>query len=156
MPLSIGDSAPDFTLFDDERTPWTLSDHRGHAIVLLFFPGAFTSVCTTEMNAINNDLARYTGGGASIVGLSADAPAVLAEFKKVNDLNFPLLSDHEGEVSEAYRVQLSREEHLLGYSRVAKRAVFVVGADGTITHAEVTKHPGVEPDYDSILEAIDG
>ncbi|HLT48172.1 MAG TPA: peroxiredoxin [Rubricoccaceae bacterium] len=156
MSLSVGDPAPDFTLYDDERRPWTLSDHRGHAVVLLFFPGAFTSVCTTEMNVVNNDLARYSGGGARVAGISTDSPDVLAEFKAVNDLRFPLLSDHDAEVAEAYGVRFTREEHRLGFSRVAKRAVFVVDGGGRIVHVEVLAHPGLEPDYDALLEAVDG
>jgi peroxiredoxin len=156
MPLAVGDPAPDFTLYDDERQPWTLSEHGGHPVVLLFFPGAFTSVCTTEMNAVNNDLARYTGGGAYVAGLSTDSPDALAEFKRVNDLDFPLLSDHDADVAEAYGVRFKKEEHRLGYSRVAKRAVFVVDGEGRIAHAEVMAHPGLEPDYAALLEAVDG
>ena len=156
MPLPAGETAPDFTLYDDERHRWTLSEHRGHPVVLLFFPGAFTSVCTTELNTVNNDLSRYTGGGARVVGLSTDSPDVLAEFKRVNDLRFPLLSDHDAEVAEAYGVRTTREEHRLGFSRVAKRAAFVVDPEGRIIHAELTAHPGLEPDYEALLEAVDG
>jgi peroxiredoxin len=155
MPLHVGETAPDFTLYDDERRAWSLIAQRGHPVVLLFFPGAFTSVCTTELNTVNNDLARYTAGGARIVGLSTDSPDALAEFKKVNDFRFPLLSDHDAEVAEAYGVRFSEEEHRLGFSRIAKRAVFVVDGDGRVSHAELTAHPGVEPDYGALLDAVD-
>jgi peroxiredoxin len=153
MPLSVGDPAPDFTLYDDERARWTLSEHRGHPVVLLFFPGAFTSVCTSEMNAVNDGLAGY--GGARVVGVSTDSPDVLAEFRQVNDLDFPLLSDHDAEVAEAFGVRFTREEHRLGFSRVAKRAVFVVDVGGRLAHVEVTAHPGLEPNYEALREAVE-
>lgn len=154
MPLSAGYPAPDFTLYDDEQQPWTLSEHRGHPVVLLFFPGAFTGVCTAEMKAVNDDLMRYARRGTHVVGLSTDAPAVLAEFRKVNDLDFSLLSDHDADVAGAYGVRFTSEEHNLGYSRVAKRAVFVVDAEGRIAYTDVMAHPGLEPDYEAVLGAI--
>ena len=81
MALSQGDSAPDFTLYDDATQPFTLSEADG-PVVLLFFPGAFTSVCTTELNTVGNDYERYTNTGAQVVGISTDSPFALAEFKK--------------------------------------------------------------------------
>lgn len=155
MPLSVGDFAPDFTLYDNHGHPWTLSEHRGKKVVLLFFPGAFTSVCTTEMNAINNDLDRYEGLGAEVVGISTDAPSALAEFSKVNDFRFPLLSDHDAEVAGAYGARFSRREHRLGYDRIAKRAVFVVGEDGKLIHAEVLRNTGNQPDFDALHDALE-
>ena len=78
MSVSVGDSAPDFTLFSDETEAWTLSEHRGKNVVLLFFPAAFTGTCTTELNTINNDLARFNDANAVVVGISTDTPFVLA------------------------------------------------------------------------------
>jgi peroxiredoxin len=154
MALSIGDSAPDFTLYDDRAHPWTLSAQRGKKVVLLFFPGAFTSVCTTELNTVNNDLSRYEGYGAEIVGISTDAPSALAEFSKVNDFRFPLLSDHDADVAGAYGARFSRDEHRLGYGRIAKRAVFVVDEEGRLIHAEVLQNPGNQPDFDALHDAL--
>jgi peroxiredoxin len=155
MALSLGDPAPDFTLYDDERKPWTLSGRARPKAVLLFFPGAFTSMCTTEMNAVNLDLDRYERLGADVVGISTDSPDALAEFKKANDLQFRLLSDHDAEVADAYGVRFTREEHRLGYSRIAKRASFVVDGDDGVAHAEVLAHPGLQPDFDAILDALE-
>lgn len=155
MPLPVGNPAPDFTLYDDARERWSLSDHRGHPVALLFFPGAFSGVCTTEMNRVNRDLSRFTARGARVVGLSTDAPEVLAEFKRVEDLRFPLLSDHDAEVAEAYGVRFTAEEHLLGFTRVAKRAVFVVDGNGTVAYVEETEHPGLEPNYEELLGAVE-
>ena len=154
MSVSVGDLAPDFTLYDDSAKPWTLSDHRGRKVVLLFFPGAFTSVCTTELNTVNNDRARFDHPNVTVVGISTDAPSALAEFSKVNGFHFPLLSDHDAEVAQAYGARFTAQEHRLGYSRMAKRAAFVVDETGTMVYADVLAHPGLEPDYDAIRDAL--
>jgi peroxiredoxin len=155
MSLDRGDHAPDFTLYTDRFERWRLADAIGTGrVVLLFFPGAFTSTCTTELNTVNNDIERYTGGEAQVVGISTDAPAVLAEFRKVHGLTFPLLSDHDADVSGAYGARFSAEEHRLGYSRMSKRASFVVDRDGTLLYAAVLPSPGDLPDFDAIAAAV--
>lgn len=155
MAVQTGDQAPDFTLYTDEKNEYHLADERGgKSTVLFFFPGAFTSVCTSEMCTVNDDLAEYRNLDAQVVGISADAPAVLSEFKKQNDLDFPLLSDHHGNVSEKYGAQFSTEEHNLGYDRVAKRAAFVVDSQGVIRYAEVLDNPLNMPDFDAIQRTL--
>lgn len=155
MPLEIGQPAPDFTLYTDRREPYTLSEHRDRHAVLLFFPGAFTSTCTEEMCTVNDAMGEYADLDAEVIGISADAPAVLAEFRKQNGLTFPLLSDHFGEASAAYGAQFSTDEHNLGYDRVAKRAAFVIDRDGVIRYAEVLANPGNQPDFDAIRQALE-
>ncbi len=108
MPLTAGQLAPDFTLYTDARQPWTLSEHRGHPVLLLFLPGAFTSVCTTELDSDNSDLDRYAQVDARVVGISTDSPFALAEYRKAQQLEFSLLSDHEGVVSAAYGTNMTR------------------------------------------------
>jgi peroxiredoxin len=155
MSLRVGDRVPDFTLYTDRFERWSLADARERGrVLLLFFPGAFTSTCTTELNAINNDLDRFTAGGAQVVGISTDAPAVLAEFRKVQGLTFPLLSDHDAEISGAFGARFSAEEHRLGYSRMSKRASFVVERDGTLAYADVLPSPADLPDFDAIAAAV--
>lgn len=159
MAIEPGQDAPDFTLYTDRREPFTLSEHRDRHAVLLFFPGAFTSTCTEEMCTVNDAMGAYDDLDAQVLGISADAPAVLAEFRKQNGLRFPLLSDHHGKVSAAYGAQFSAEEHNLGYDRVAKRAAFLVDRDGVVRYAEVLGNPGNLPDLDAIrrtLESLDG
>ena len=156
MPLSPGDPAPDFTLYDDQTEPFTLSDAReGSQVVLLFFPGAFTSVCTTELNTVGNDYARYQDLGAEVVGISTDSPFALAEFKKVHDFPFPLLSDHDAEVAAAYGAKYDNDFTPMKLDRVAKRAAFVVGTDGSVQYAEVLDNAGHQPDFDAILAALE-
>jgi len=155
MPLRRGDLAPDFTLYDHDRKPWHLANALGQGrVVLLFFPGAFTSVCTTELNTVNNDLARFTVDGAQVVGISTDHPAVLLEFRKTHDLAFTLLSDHDADVADAYGARYSKEEHRMGYSRIAKRASFVIEPDGALAFAEVQDDVGELPDLDGIAAAV--
>jgi peroxiredoxin len=157
MALQPGDRAPDFTLYTDEAKPWALADAlRDGPVVLFFFPGAFTSVCATELDTVNNDLASYTRAGARVVGISTDAPAALHEFRKVQRFQFPLLSDHDAEVAGAYGARFTKEEHRLGFSRIAKRATFVVGADGTVVYAHVLPSPAELPDFEAVLGALDG
>src|SRR6056297_3399207 len=98
--LSVGDAAPDFQLYSHDGTPWRLSEHQGQPVVLLFFPGAFTSVCTTELNRVNNTLSSF--GDAAVVGISTDSPFVLSEFRSTHDLEYPLLSDHNADVAHDY------------------------------------------------------
>lgn len=155
MAVQTGQPAPDFTLYSERREPFTLSERPGGTnAVLLFFPGAFTGGCTAEMCSVNDDLTRYHNLDAQVLGLSADAPAVLDAFKKQYDLGFTLLSDHHGEVSAAYGAQFSTEEHNLGYDRIAKRAAFVIDRDGIVRYAEVLADPGNQPDFEAIRRAL--
>jgi glutaredoxin-dependent peroxiredoxin len=155
MPLQKGDRAPDFTLYDSATTPWTLSEHLQQSpVVLLFFPGAFTGVCTTELNTVNNDLSSYSDLGAQVVGLSTDSPFVLKEFSKSNALTYPLLSDHNAEVAAQYEAKYNRDFTGMGLDRIAKRSAFVIGTDGTIRYAEVLENAGELPDLDAVKAAL--
>ena len=153
MALHTGDTAPDFTLFDEEMNPFTLSEAEG-PVVLLFFPGAFTSVCTTELNAVSNNYDAYTETGAEVVGISTDSPFALAEFKKVNGFPFRLLSDHDGSVSADYGAKYDNDFTPMKLDRISKRAAFVVGADRSIESAEVLDNAGEQPDFDRVLSAL--
>jgi peroxiredoxin len=146
--VSVGDAAPDVQLYTHDGTPWSLSDHRGTPVVLLFFPGAFTSVCTTELNAVNNSLSDFED--AEVVGISTDAPHVLDEFRSAEHLDFPLLSDHDAEVSRRYGAKYDQNFTHMNLDRISKRAAFVVDGDGTIQYAEVLENAGNQPDLDKI------
>lgn len=153
MPLSVGDSAPDFTLFDSDHDEFHLAE-ADKPVVLLFFPGAFTSVCTTELNEVGNDYGQYTDLGAQVVGISTDSPFALAEFKQVHGFPFRLLSDHDGDVSAAYGAKYDHDFTPMNLDRISRRAAFVVGADGTIQYAEVLDSAGDMPDFDAVLGAL--
>lgn len=155
MTLNQGDPAPDFTLFTDGRQPWSLADQRGKPVLLLFFPGAFSSTCTTELNAVNNDLHRYTDASAVVVGISTDSHFVLAEYRKVNALGFPLLSDHDGEVSERYGAKYDRDFSAMKLSRISKRSVFLIDEQGMIRYAEVLQNADDQPNFDALHAAME-
>lgn len=153
--LSPGDPAPDFELFTHDIEPFSLADHRGNPVLLLFFPGAFTSVCTNEMNAVNNDRAAFgANDGVTIVGISTDSPFVLDEYRKVNDLQFDLLSDHNAEVAAAYGAKYDHDFTPMELDRIAKRSAFLVDAEGTIQYAEVLDNAGQQPDFEAVQAAI--
>jgi peroxiredoxin len=153
--VDVGDTAPDFTapLVDgDDIGPFTFSERDVDGpVVLAFFPGAFTSVCTSEMNTWQNRLDEVEAAGATLYGISVDTPFALQEFATVNGLNYPLVSDTNKEIIDAYDVEMDFAD--FGYHGVAKRAVFVVDADGEVAYAWVSDDPGVEPDYDAVVEA---
>ena len=152
--VDTGDSAPDFTapLANGDIKSLTLSDELGDApIVLAFFPGAFTGVCTDEMCTFQDRLSGFEDIGATVYGISRDTPFSLNEFRDQNDLSFGLLSDLNKEIIDAYGIEMDFDD--LGVYGVAKRSVFVVDADGEITYSWVSDDPGVEPDYDEVREA---
>lgn len=146
--LSEGDEAPDFELFSDENEPWRLSSHLDRPVVLLFFPGAFTSVCTTELNTVNDTYDTF--GDAHVVGISTDSPFVLSEFRSVHGFDYPLLSDHDAEVSARYGSKYDDNFTPMNLDRIAKRSAFVVDPDGIIQYAEVLDDAGKQPDYQAI------
>ncbi len=152
-----GDAAPDFTapLANGDVDSFTLSDRLENEapIVLAFFPGAFTSVCTTEMCAFQDRLANFNDLDASVYGVSRDSPFTLNEFRDQNDLEFGLISDYNKEIIDDYGIAMDFAD--LGVYGVAKRSVFVIDADGEITYAWVSDDPGVEPDYDEVEAAVE-
>src|SRR6476646_7835236 len=102
MAIEIGQIAPDFTLYDSDKNKVTLSDLRGNNVLLLFFPLAFTSVCTAELCSVRDNLKMYEQLRVKPVGISVDSLYTLAKFKAEQNLNFPLLSDFNKEVSQLY------------------------------------------------------
>lgn len=150
--LTVGDAAPGFTLFTDEQEPWQLSEHHDQPIVLLFFPGAFTSVCTTELNTVNNDLDSF--GDVHIAGISTDSPFVLSEFRSTHQLDFPLLSDHDAEVSALYGAKYDENFTPMNLGRIARRAAFVIDRDGIVQYAEVLDNAGHQPDFEAIKDTL--
>ncbi|WP_254767786.1 redoxin domain-containing protein [Salinilacihabitans rarus] len=153
---SAGDTAPDFTvpLANGDVDSFTLSERLADEapIVLAFFPGAFTSVCTAEMCTFEDRLSAFEDVDATVYGVSVDSPFALNEFREQNGLSFGLLSDFEKEVVDAYDVRMDFAD--LGVHDVAKRSVFVIDADGEVTYAWVSDDPGVEPEYAEVEDAV--
>ena len=153
MAAEVEDKAPDFELLDVERNKRTLSEFSGSKLVIAFYPGAFTSVCTQEMCALRDSLARFNEMNATVVGISVNDPFSNKAFSDQNQLNFPLLSDYARRAVTDYDVALNDFAGMSGYT-AAKRSVFVVDGEGTIRYKWVSEDPGVEPNYDDIAEKL--
>ena len=152
MALKAGDQAPSFKLIDTEKNEVSLEDYRGKNLVVLFFPLAFTGVCTTELCTIRDDIQSYNDLGTDVVAISVDSFATLGKFKEEQNLNFPLLSDFNKEVSSQYGAIY--DEFVFGMKGVSKRSAFVVGPDGTLKYAEVLESAGDLPNFDGIKGAL--
>lgn len=153
MPLTTDQPAPDFTLPNTENQPVSLSSHKGQPVVVLFFPLAFTGVCTEEMCTMRDNMGQYDGLNAQVFGISVDSPFTLAKFKAEQDLNFPLLSDFNKAAAKDFDVLY---ETFHGLNGVAKRSAFVVDAEGKVAYAEVLEDAGDQPDYHAIQQTLRG
>lgn len=152
MQLHSGMPAPDFTLYDTEKNQVTLSSFKGKQVILLFFPMAFTGVCTKELCAVRDGIAVYNNANAVVLGISVDSPFTLAKFKETEKLNFPLLSDFNKEVSTAYGAIY---DNFIGWMKgVSKRAAFVIDANGIVQYAEVLENAGELPNFTAIQQVL--
>ena len=152
MAIEVGAHAPHLTLLNTDKEKVTFPNH-GEVTVLVFFPAAFTSVCTKELCQFRDAMQRYNNLSAKVYGISVDLPFSLGEFKKQEGLNFPLLSDHAHEAIKAYDVVLP---DLAGLGvTTAVRSVFVIGKDGNIAWRWISDNPGQEPDYAAVSQAVE-
>lgn len=154
MSLSAGQAAPDFTLFDTQKQTLTLSELKGRNVVILFFPLAFTSVCTKELCEMRDSISWYNSVNASVLGISVDSLFSLGKFREEQQLNFPLLSDFNKEVSTAYGSLY--ETFGFGMKGVSKRSAFVIDKEGIIRYAEVLENAGEVPDFGAIRSVLEG
>lgn len=152
MSLKVGDVAPDFKLFSSEKQPVSLSDFKGKNVVLLFFPMAFTGVCTAELCSMRDDIATYQGLNAQILAISVDSPFTLDKFKTDQSLNFPLLSDFNKEVSSAYGALY--ETFVMEMKGVSRRSAFVIDGNGVIQYAEVLESAGNLPNFEAVRDTL--
>ncbi len=149
----IGSEAPDFSLPNTARETVTLSGLRGKAVVVAFFPAAFTGVCEKELCTFRDSLAALNDLNATVLGICVDAPFANAAFASKNNLNFPILSDYARAATQAYGVAHDDFAGLTGYT-AAKRSVFIVDAEGKLAYTWVAPNPGVEPNYDEVKAAV--
>jgi peroxiredoxin len=146
--MEVGQKAPDFSLFDSDKNKVSLLDYRGSNALLLFFPLAFTSVCTAELCDMRDNLKMYEQLNVQPLGISVDSLYSLKKFKEEQGLNFPLLSDFNKEVSELYGSLY--ETFSYGMKGVSKRSAFLIDAEGIIQYAEVLENASLQPDFRSI------
>ena len=133
--LQVGQSAPDFTLPDAGGAPWSLAEHRGRSVVVYFYPAAATPGCTTQACDFRDSLSSLTGAGYDVVGVSPDSPEALARFAEAEHLTFPLLSDPDHAVLEAYGAW--GEKTMYGRTSTGVlRSTVVVDPDGSVALAQ--------------------
>ena len=154
MCLALGAIAPDFELpvvlgGDTVR----LGDYKGEkVVVLLFFPLAFSSVCTSQMCTVAENYSRWEELGAEVVGISTDSPYVNQKFAEDCGATFPIASDYNKIVSSEYKVLL---EDMAGLKGVTNRAVYVVNKKGRVMYAWKGEHPGAMPPLEEVFETIE-
>jgi peroxiredoxin Q/BCP len=144
---TVGEPAPDFSLPDGDGEVWRLSEQRGRIVVLLFYPGDETPVCTRQLCSVRDRWEEYAATGAEVVGISMDAPEAHRKFREHHSLPLRLLSDASGEVSRAYDAR----SWLPGRSA---RAVFVIDAAGILRYRKVQPLSLIRPKDDEIIEEI--
>jgi peroxiredoxin len=154
MSLSIGSTAPDFTLFDADKNQVQLSMFRGRKVVLAFFPAAFTGVCKAELCSFQNAIQRLNDMNAVVLAIAADQPFANKAFADANGLSFPVLSDYTRSTINAYDVALADFAGLPGYT-ASHRATYVIDGSGIVQFVDVTENPGIEPNYDAIYAAVE-
>lgn len=152
MKIEKGQPAPPFSLFDSDKNKVVLSDLKGKNVVVLFFPLAFTSVCTAELCSIRDNIARYNQLNAEVLGVSVDSLHTLKRFKQDQELNFRLLSDFNKEASAAYGCLY--DTFAFEMRGVSKRAAFVIDREGIIQYAEVLENASNQPDFEAIQLAL--
>ena len=127
MTLSVGERAPEFTLPGTGGKKYSLSDFRGSPVVLVFYPGDDTPVCTKQLNSYNDDLSQFSALGAQVLAVSAQDMDSHEKFATKHGFAFPLLSDTKKEIAGMYGT--------LGPLGFPRRSVFVIDGDGVIRYA---------------------
>ena len=145
--LSLGNAAPDFTLFDGDGKQWQLSAQRGKVVVLLFYPGDETPICTRQMCSVRDRWEDYTATGAEVVGISTNSVDSHKSFTEHHNLPLRLLADTDRKVADSYGAKS------LIPGKVA-RSVFVIDAQGVIRYRDVRPLGLFRPKDDEIIKAI--
>ncbi|MBS1796052.1 MAG: peroxiredoxin [Acidobacteria bacterium] len=145
--MNIGDEAPDFTLKDSNGEAWSLGARRGQTVVLLFYPGDDTPVCTAQLCSVRDNWSDYQATGAEVVGISTDSESSHRAFTDKYSLTLNLLADVDGDVSQKYGMK----SWLPGRSA---RGVVVIDKNGKIAYHKVQALSLFRPKDDEILEAI--
>jgi len=150
MAVDVGQQAPDFTLRDETGQEVALASLRGRNVVLIFFPAAFSGICTKEFHTATDLAEKYGAAGAEVFGVSVDSPYSLKAFKRDENLSVRFLSDFhpKGAMSEQYEAYIPE-------AGVATRATYVIDKDGKIAYKSIN-HPGQVRDQGEIVDALAG
>jgi peroxiredoxin len=152
MSTTIGQAAPNFTLFNTEKKEISLTDYKGKNLVILFFPLAFTGVCTAELCSIRDNYNSYTALNAEVIGISVDSLFALEQFKIAQNYHFDLLSDFNRTASKDYDTMY--DTFAFGMLGVSKRSAFVVDKNGILQYKEVLEDAGKQPNFDAIKACL--
>ncbi|MCB0530828.1 MAG: peroxiredoxin [Saprospiraceae bacterium] len=150
--LNPGDTAPDFTLRASDKSQIKLSDFRGKNVVLLFYPLAFTGVCTKELSLMRDSLAEYEALDAQLLAISVDSIYALEKWKHELGFNFPMLSDFNKTVSKKYDALY--KTFVYEMKGVSKRSAVVIDKDGVIRYAEVLENAGELPNFEAVRSVL--
>ena len=150
--LTIGSLVPAFSIVDTDKQVITQDNLKGQTTLILFFPFAFTSVCTAELCSVRDNFAAYNSLNVRVIGVSTDSPFTLGKFKADQGLNFTLASDYNKGMCKAFDAYY--EQFSLGLLGVARRAAFIVDAEGVIRYAEVLESAGDLPNFSAIQEVL--
>ena len=152
MSIEVGQKAPDFILYNTEKKEVRLKDQEGSDVLLLFFPLAFTNICTIELCTVRDSYKEYENLNIKIFGISVDSLYTLAVYKEQQRLNFDLLSDFNKEVSSKYGSLY--HQFGFGMKEVSKRAAFLINKKGMVDYAEVLEDAGKLPDFEAIMKIL--
>jgi len=150
--MNIGSQAPDFALYNTEKELVSLNDLKGKNVLLLFFPLAFTSVCTKELCSVRDNLTMYNDLNVQVLGISVDSLYTLGKYKESLDINFPLLSDFNKQTSKDYNTLYPLFS--FGMEGVSKRSAFIIDKNGILQHAEILENAGEVPDFEAIIKVL--
>ena len=150
--VTVGDTAPAFTLRATDKREVSLSEFSGQTIVMVFYPGAFTGVCDKELCAFRDSMDALNKADAVVLGISVDSPWANAEFARKYNLEFELLSDLNREAVHAYDASFVGLGGIDGYVS-ANRVVIIVDSAGVVRYRWVAENPGVVPNYDVVVAA---
>jgi len=151
LSVEIGGKLPEFQLHDQDRKLRSTNEFQGKKIVLAFFPGAFTGVCTKEMCTFRDSLEKLPG---QVVGISVNDPFTNKAFADAHHLNFPILSDYTRDTIKKLNIFHTDFAGLKGYT-AAKRSVFILDQNGTVRYKWISEDPAKEPNYDEIKSNLD-
>lgn len=149
-----GTPAPNFSLYSSDKQKVTLSDLIGKEnILILFFPQAFTGVCTKELCSVRDHIKDYQDLNSEVIAISVDSVFTLAKYKQDENLNFLLLSDFNKEVSALYG-SIYESFTDMNMKGVSKRSAFIIDKQGVIQYEEVLESAGDLPNFEAINETL--
>ncbi len=152
MKIKPGQQAPSFSLYDSDKNKITLSDLKGHNVLLLFFPAAFSGTCTKELCSVRDNISVYNNVSAKVFGISVDMVYSLSRYKEEQKLNFSLLSDFNKEVSAAYGCLY--DTFSFEMKGVSKRAAFIIDKNGIVRYTEVLEKATDLPNFEAIQKTL--